>query len=283
MKWLFKQIKLIISFLTLVIIVLGTLYYGRYIEPQSLITKEYRIKENNIPESMNGMKIVHFSDIHYGYYKNEEELEKIVESINELNPEIIIFTGDLFDDFSAMTKSDFETVTKHLSNLKAIYGKYAIYGNHDYFNMYDNTNYFEKVMDDSGFTLLKNESMNVYISENDFIQIVGYDDVLWGKPSFDDSTLTNTYTVGLVHEPDYVDSMKLTHYDLVLSGHSHGGQISIPFFGGIIYPPGAKNYNDEYYDLNGTDLYISHGIGMTKIPIRLFTKPSINLYRFGKE
>jgi predicted MPP superfamily phosphohydrolase len=182
-----------------------------------------------------------------------------------------------------MTKSDFETVTKHLSNLKAIYGKYAIYGNHDYFNMYDNTNYFEKVMDDSGFTLLKNESMNVYISENDFIQIVGYDDVLWGKPSFDDSTLTSTYTVGLVHEPDYVHSMKLTHYDLVLSGHSHGGQISIPFFGGIIYPPGAKNYNDEYYDLNGTDLYISHGIGMTKIPIRLFTKPSINLYRFGKE
>ncbi len=87
------------------------------------------------------------------------------------------------------------------------------------------------------------------------------------------------YKILLLHEPDYIDDIKDISYDLTLAGHSHNGQVRLPFIGAIYTPKGAKKYYKEYYKVKNTDMYISNGLGTTIMNLRLFNKPSISLYR----
>jgi len=91
------------------------------------------------------------------------------------------------------------------------------------------------------------------------------------------------YKIILTHEPDYTDTI-LSKYDinLILSGHSHNGQINIPYLKKLFLPYGSKKYYDNYYKINNTDLFISSGIGESRINMRLFNRPSINFYRINK-
>ena len=82
-----------------------------------------------------------------------------------------------------------------------------------------------------------------------------------------------------MHEPDKILDFDYNNYDLILAGHSHNGQITIPFIGSLYKPNGSKKYYKDYYELEGTKLYISGGIGTSTLKLRLFNKPSINLYR----
>ncbi len=85
-----------------------------------------------------------------------------------------------------------------------------------------------------------------------------------------------------MHEPDFINEIDYNTFNLILAGHSHNGQIRLPFIGAIILPPGAKKYYKEYYKLNNTDLFISSGLGTSNLDIRLFNKPSFNFYRITK-
>ena len=92
------------------------------------------------------------------------------------------------------------------------------------------------------------------------------------------------YKIILVHEPDITfDIVNDYSVNLILAGHSHNGQVRLPIIGAIYTPPYAKKYYDEYYDVNGTNLYISYGIGVSTINYRLWNRPSINFYRINKE
>ena len=83
----------------------------------------------------------------------------------------------------------------------------------------------------------------------------------------------------MLHEPDYIDQIGYEDYDLILAGHSHNGQVRVPFIGAVVLPVGAKKYYKEHYDLGDTKLYISSGIGTSTLNFRLFNRPSINFYR----
>ena len=87
----------------------------------------------------------------------------------------------------------------------------------------------------------------------------------------------------LVHEPDYLDEIDLSKFNLILAGHSHNGQFRLPFLGAIILPIGAKEYYEPYYRIQNKDVYISSGIGTSTVSFRLFNRPSINLYRIIKK
>ena len=82
-----------------------------------------------------------------------------------------------------------------------------------------------------------------------------------------------------MHEPDFIDEIDYRKFDLVLAGHSHNGQVRLPFIGALVKPNYAKKYYDEYYKIKNTDLYISSGIGVSEVNFRLFNRPSFNLYR----
>ena len=136
-------------------------------------------------------------------------------------------------------------------------------------------------------TLLINQYDIIINKEKDKIYLGGIDDTLLGNPDIKSTTSylkenNDTYSIILVHEPDYSDNiLKEQKVDLILSGHSHNGQVRIPIIGALYTPNGAKKYYKNYYTINNTKLYISSGIGNTDLNLRLFNRPSINFYRIN--
>lgn len=261
------------------------LIYGRYIGTDGLITKEYKINAN-IDDSFNNLKIVHFSDLHYLRVTNEETLKKITNEINLINPDIVFFTGDLIDKDFELKENEKDNLINFLKNIKTKYGKYAIIGNHDYIK---DEELIKDIYSSSNFTLLKNEYDVIYGNNNDKLFIGGVDTYSYDKADiskvmeyFNDNDDIN-YKIILCHEPDYIDEIvKDYNVNLVLSGHSHNGQINIPYIKNFFLPKGSRKYYDNYYKVNDTDLYISSGIGLSRLNLRMFNKPSINFYRLNK-
>lgn len=271
---------------SIIIIIIGIILYARFIGTMGLNTKEYTFTDTNIPSNFDGIKIVHFSDIHYNRAINTTKLNKIIDEINLINADIVVFTGDLIDKDMILNDNDFKYLTEAFSKIKAKYGKYAILGNHDY-NEYDE---ILKVYKNSNFKYLENSYDIIYNQNNEKIFIGGLgnvthnlDDIDKTMEYFNNNDNIN-YKIILIHEPDITTNV-VDNYNvnLILAGHSHNGQIRLPIIGAIYTPPGAKKYYDEFYKIDNTRLYISSGIGVSTINYRLWNKPSINFYRINKE
>ncbi len=274
--------KFIIILVIIILILCLGLLYSRFIATSGLKVKEYKVVNNKITDSYHGLKIIHLSDIHYNSTINEKELNNIVDKVNEIKPDIVVLTGDLIDERLSYDK---DIIINCLSKIEAKLGKFAVSGNHDI--PLDDYNYIIK---ESGFTSLDNKYELIYskTSEPIIISGIGYGDEDIGiKTEQYDKYISELkaddikpiYSILLVHEPDTVDNLDLNKYDLVLAGHSHGGQVRIPFIGKLYTPEGAKKYYDEYYKINNTDLYISSGLGTSMYKFRLFNRPSFNFYR----
>ncbi len=261
----------------------GVLLYSRYISTSGLVVKEYKIVNKEMDKNYHGLKIVHISDIHYGSIIFKKELDKMVKEINLIDPDIVVFTGDLFktSDISDLNLSD---ISNSLKMIKAKIGKYAILGNHDY----ENQGSYKKVIKDSGFTDLNDTYELIYKDSNKPILIAGISTNVYGTLSLDDKVnpiiefakeTETTYNILLIHEPDFIDDFDYSVFDLALAGHSHNGQVRLPIIGALYTPYGSKKYYDEHYKLNDTDLYISSGLGTSLLNFRFFNKPSFNYYR----
>lgn len=256
----------------LIIIMVLIFIYAIYINTHGLITKEIAVVDSQLNSAYNGLKIVHFSDLHYGRTTLEDDLKEIIQEINLLKPDLIVFTGDLFDDHK-MKDEDIKTVTKYLEQLEARLFKLAVIG--DYDQEYLET--YQTILEDSNFILLDNSSKLVYDNSDIPINLVGLTNTNDIKELYEN----DYFTITLVHEPDSITS--LDGSNLVFAGHSLGGQIKIPFIGGIIKRDGANKYINDYYEVSGQQLYISSGIGTQDFSFRLFNKPSINFYRLYNE
>ncbi len=277
--------KFIIIIVVIIIIISLGLLYSRFIATKGLKVKEYKIINNKIIDEYHGLKIVHISDIHYGSTVSETELINIVDKINETNPDIVVLTGDLLDERLEYNK---EIIVRELSRINSKIGKFAISGNHDI-----PIEEFNDIINKSGFKNLNDTYELIYMDSNKPIIISGissnYQDNsnIGVKTEKFDTYIANLkaddirpiYSILLIHEPDFIDNLDLSKYDLILAGHSHGGQIRLPIIGKIYTPKGSLKYYDEYYKINNTDLYISSGLGTSKYKFRLFNRPSINFYR----
>ena len=272
-------------FLYIIIILIFTIIYAKFIGTYGLITKEYPIYSSNITNDYDGLKIVHFSDLHYKRNITNKKVDEIIEEINLINPDIVVFTGDLIDEDYDITKNDIKYLKKALKKINSKYGKYTIFGNHDY----QHIDTIKEIYDESEFTYLDNSYDIIYSKNKEKLFIGGISSVIKKEnklESFIDILKDNSinYKIFLIHEPDIIDNiLKEYNIDLILAGHSHNGQIRLPIIGAVYTPEYAKKYYDEYYKINNTDLYISSGIGVSKIDFRLFNHPSINFYRIYKE
>lgn len=267
----------------LVIIVLLSLFtlYSRYIGTSGLKVKEYSIVNSKIPESFYGLKIIHISDINYKVTTNLTKLEEVVNEINLLKPDIVILSGDLFNKDIKYINKDYDNLIKILNKIDYTIGKYAIKGDNDL-----NIKQWENIINDSNFINLNDTYELIYNDSIEPILLVGISSN--NKKNHIKNTIKNineqikekyNYSILILHEPDYINSIDYYSYDLILSGHSLNGQIKLPWIGGIIRPNGAKTYCDEYYELDNTKLYISGGIGTNNFKFRFNNKPSFNLYR----
>ena len=271
-----KNIIKILFFIIFILIII--LLYSRFIGTKGLKVKEYKIVNENFTDNFYGLKIVHITDLHYGNTTNNSDLKKIVDKVNLIKPDIIVFTGDLLD--KDLNNEELEEFKDILNNMKSNIKKYAVNGNHD-----EN---FSEILKETGFTDLNNNYDSLYNSNNSVILFSGINtnddinDAIKNINNFiSDEQNTNKiiYKIMLMHEPDKILDFDYNNYDLILAGHSHNGQITIPFIGSLYKPNGSKKYYKEYYELEDTKLYISGGIGTSTLKFRLFNKPSINLYR----
>ncbi len=262
------------------ILLLALLFvYVKEIGTKHLEIHEYKIETKIIPDSFDGLKIVHFSDLHYGTTVNEKELNKIVNEINELNPDIVFFTGDLFDKDIVLDDKTNNTIIEILSKIDPTLYKYTVYGD------MDNPDKFAEIMEKSGFIILNNESRLLYWNDNTPIVISG----LNPKPDYsiltntvDEVDVTNLYKIVLVHKPDEYNKIKTYKPDLTLAGHTLGGLVRIPGLKPIYLQEGAKTYYKDYYRIDNKDFYISNGLGTSKFLFRINNHPSINFYRVYK-
>ena len=281
-----KIIKIFIKVTCILILfVLVFFSYNTYISTVKVKVREYRLINKKIPDSFNGIKIIQFSDLHYGRTMLMENVKSIKKMINMRKPDIIVFTGDLIDSKYKISDKEKEQLIKELSSLKATLGKYAVFGNED-------DDELLSLYNQAGFIILNNDYDLVFNSDNNPILLIGLGSLIKDKQSIDDgfkyfkeeNNNKDIYTIVMVHEPDsIIDISSLYEPDLVIAGHSHNGNVIVPFINyGIDKENGAKKYNGEYYSLGKTKLYISSGLGTNnKTGIRLFCRPSINFFRIS--
>ncbi|MFE4713496.1 metallophosphoesterase [Paenibacillus sp. NPDC056722] len=247
--------------------------YSWLAEPRWLEVTRLELPLAGLPGAFAGLKVVHFSDTHLGFNKDASDITRLVSHIREADPDLICFTGDIVDS----NPGDLTESVPVLAELKAPLGKYAILGNHDY----KNTDKVTGLLKSAGFQVLRNESMLIKRG-GAVMAITGLDDLLHGKPDPEaalQGVPPGTFTLLLMHEPDYADTAEDYPFHLQLSGHSHGGQIRLPVVGAPFTPYGSLKYiSGLYYTENKRmPVYVNRGFGETYMPFRLLCRPELTV------
>lgn len=252
--------------------VLGSGIYASAIERHWLDVRKISISLTRLPRSFSGLRILLLSDIHLGFFYHPKNFSNVVDIINKLEPNVICLTGDFVDLRTSI--NTLKPAISLLSRLKASFGKYAVLGNHDYRAGAENVN---RVLECGGFRVLINEH-HVLKQENDRLYLIGIDDIIEGKPNMSkaiEGIPENACKILMVHEPDSADYMCKFPIDLQLSGHSHGGQICLPFVGPIITTTLGGKYHTGLYKVGELTLYTNKGVGTTILPLRFLCRPEI--------
>ena len=260
-----KRMKKIVKVISIILIIsLTILSYGMFIGSKYTFINEHKITDKKIPNSFHGLKIVQISDLLYPSLKSND-LDKLIKKINELKPDILVFTGNIKRNNYELTKKDITTLNNFFNSLNSNIKKYAIYGNNDNDNL-------KLIFENTNFLILDNQEDIIYNGENESIKIIGFNAK---KLDFSNITESNDYTICLLSNPDKITKVSNT-CQVVFSGETLGGEIKLPFTKGL----DNHTYYKNYYLINQTKLYINNGLG-NNYNLRLFNHPSINFYRLN--
>lgn len=258
-----KKAKIIIKITSIILVsIFSLLCFSMFIGAKYLVVKEVKITNDKLPNSFHGLKMVQFSDLLYPSF-NEKDLDNLKNKINELKPDIIVFTGNIKRIDYELTKNDISILSKFFNSLESSMNKYAVYGTND--------KNFLDILENS-FIILDNKESIIYNKEIENIKIIGFN-----SNNVDTSKISDgsNYNICLINNPDNINKIKDV-CDLTLAGNTLGGEIKIPFYKGLL--TNNKYYKDYYKEYN---MYISNGIG-NNYKVRLFNQPSISLYRLNK-
>ena len=277
-----KEKHVFLNIVIFLVICIALLFlYAKYVGVKGIKVKEYRLESNILSENFSGFKIVHFSDLLYKSTIAKKDVESLVEKINLINPDIVVFTGDLVDSNIKLNSNDIEFLKESLSNINANIDKYAIYGDADF-----SFNEYEDVMEESGFKVLYNSYEELYYKTSDSIYIVGLPSSIKEQVDLDKAfefykERDRKYIIVLVHDGSTIKYLDNSDYevDLILGGHSLNGNVVLPFVGGLLVDKNSYKYSSEHYKKGITEIYISSGLGTNKYQYRFNNKPSFNLYR----
>lgn len=258
-----------LSFMGLIVLVAA----WALIEPRILLTTRVTIKDDDVPVGLDGFRIVHLADIHHGPYLSIERVRKLVDRINRMEPDLILITGD----YVHLNEKYIEPCFQELKRLKARYGILSVLGNHDY---WESAAMVRKGMREAGIEDLENRAKWIEARGVRF-KVGGVGD-LWEArqdlgPTISDIS-EEDFVILLEHNPDYIDQIPTRLIDLMLCGHTHGGQVT--FFG--LYAPmlpirGGQEYRSGVVQKGPMKVIISRGIGAITPPVRFFCPPQIIL------
>lgn len=258
-------------FLFLSVLVIVFLLYCRYLTYQ-LTEKHFKLTKDtklSIQTGTNdGLTIAQISDSHFSAFYKPKRFDSIIARLNQAMPDIVLFTGDLLENERYWQTHDSAAVSQQLARINAPKGKFAILGNHDYRR--DGHEAVSDMLTAGGFILLTNQSRLV-----DQLSLTGIDDGQMGRPDYSTKPEKADFSILMIHEPDQIKHLpKLEHFDLILAGHSHGGQIRLPLFPYKNF--GSKLYDQGIYRLTPqTSLVVNTGLGTTGPPLRFRVTPEI--------
>lgn len=275
--------KIILIIVAAVLIISICVYKSVFYNPHHITIRTQTISSNKIDNSLNGTRVVYFTDLHFGPFTNQSDVINCVDLINKLDPDVVVFGGDLIDNYSSfhITQDQRQFLINKLKDIKASQGKYYLLGNHDLENDLSKED-VESILIASDFFSLVNTNYKIYNGTNSFFNIVGLDSMLRGNPNTKEAYQdidSSKYTFAFTHCPDLFDELPLDKTDYVISGHSHGGQIYIPLFDYFYRASGCTKYFHGKHKKNATTIDISNGVGLTSYSIRFQANSEIVLYK----
>lgn len=278
----------------LIIFLLGVLFFGYYVmifEPSNIKIEKQVVAIQNLPQTFDGLKIVQLSDFHSYWFGSRER--KVLEMLEEIEPDFVFITGDSVDPITKLiTDRDLSSVKIFWQELgKKYQGRiFGVLGNHD-------TGMVKNYLEESGIPILDNENRRIWIGQ-EFIYLIGVDDPWTGRddlPKAMAETENDIPKILLAHGPEIMARVSRKEIDLILVGHTHGGQVNIPFFGRLIQPLSryGRKYTRGLFKVDSTPLdskhltgytylYVNRGIGTSIIPARFNCPPEITLIELRK-
>lgn len=264
--------------LFIIIFVISLLTFYLYYQNHFLEKTNYIIESDSIPISFNNYKIVQLSDYHNETSKKLNT--DLLHEIQKVKPNIIVITGDLIDS----KRTNLEVAIKFVGKLNDIAPVYLVAGNHE--ARIENYNTLKQELLKEGCIILENETSIIEINDNK-INLIGIQDPQMAHDAYaEDSAIietalknskydSNLFSILLSHRPELFETYVHHDIDLVLTGHAHGGQIRIPFIGGIIAPNQGffPNYTNGLFNKNNTYMVVNRGIGNSLFPFRINNRP----------
>jgi uncharacterized protein len=259
----------------------GLALYAGEIERHRVDVQQVAIRLGNLPEAFRGFRIAHMADFHYGEYSEPTFIRSVVRRVNALHPDLIVLTGDFISSGPMVRRIsvDFAYHCADLLGRLECPQKFASMGNHDVLvGRIDVTDALE--------------SRNILVLHNAAIPIERDGARLWLAGIADtivdtDADLSAAIPRGrnasseplilMAHEPDYADEVIGSGVDLMLSGHTHGGQVRIPLMPPMHLPPLGRKYVEGHFSFGGLQLYVTRGIGTVGVPFRFRCPPEITM------
>jgi len=238
---------------------------------QNIDTTEIPIEIANLPEHLHGLRIAQISDLHFGSFLAHEGMERIIELTKSLRPDLILLTGDYVNRWVSEVKQ----VIPMLGRLEAPLGVYAVLGNHDFYADAEETMH---LLSRHGIKYLDHDSESITVAgsrlwllgSGDYNKDRRYDlnDRLARVPADEPKIV-------MAHSPDTADLPRSHRVDLMMCGHTHGGQIRLPGKGALLLPTYNRNYDQGLFRLGEMQLFVSRGVGMVGLPFRINCPPQL--------
>jgi len=256
---------------------LALVLYSTQVEPSALKVVIQRLRLPRLDAGLRGFRLVQISDIHMGGWMNRRRLERVVEKVLKQNPDLVAITGD-FIMRGKIDRDVFTDLSCALAPLARQVKTVAVLGNHDHrYGLKELRNLFMK----TGIDELRNRVLTIERGVAQ-LQLAGVDDI-WLEEDDLNGLLMQIPEQGaavlLAHEPDFADiAAESGRFDLQISGHTHGGQISLPFFGPLALPGLGRRYPSGLYRVGAMWQYTNRGVGMGSLPLRFNCPPEITVF-----
>jgi predicted MPP superfamily phosphohydrolase len=259
----------------------GLALFAGEVERHWVDVHRVEIRLGNLPEVFRGFRIAHMADFHYGEYSEPTFIRSVVERVNLLHPDIVALTGD-FVSAGPMIRRISVDFAYHCADLLGRLEcprKYASMGNHDVLvSRLDVTD----ALKSRDIPVLHNDAIPIE-KDGARLWLAGVADALVGTDADLNAAIPRGRVAGkeplilMAHEPDYADQVIGSGVDLMLSGHTHGGQVRIPFVPPMNLPPLGKKYVEGHFSLGDLQLYVTRGVGTVGVPFRFRCPPEITL------
>jgi uncharacterized protein len=252
----------------------GACVYGYTIEPGWLDVTRLKLTFSKLPDAFAGFTIAQISDLHFGPFIQPAHIDPVVDQALALDADAVVITGDLV---SRIDHGEPDMIVQTLSRLRAPHGVFATLGNHDWWS---GAPVVTQALRRAGVTVLSN-AHHAWRRGGQSLYLAGVDDVWCGKHDLRAALAgipADGAVIALVHEPDYADVIAHDPRVLLqLSGHSHGGQVRIPFGGALRLPTWGKKYPLGPYQIRDLTLYTNRGIGVVSCPVRFACRPEVTV------